>query len=245
LATPQEIAEIKGASKRRFSKLAFRLTQRLKPYYRRAVFSGTTVNHYDPAILKTPTDVYLQGYFQSERYFLEVQDVIRSEFTIRYEQDPQSQEIAVQIAETQSVSLHVRRGDYVSDATIRQIHHVCDLDYYQRCARLMAEQVTDPHFFVFTDDPDWVLENLCLDWPTTVVNHNGVERDYEDLRLMSACQHNIIANSSFSWWGAWLNAHPGKIVLAPQRWYNRPPNDDPRNLDTRDLLPDGWMRIAN
>ena len=236
-ATPEEIAEVKGTSKKRLAKRAFRWSQKLKPYYRRSIFSELHFGAFDPNIMKTPKHVYLDGYWQSEKYFVDIQDVIRRGFTVKYEQDGQSREIAEQIASTQSVSIHIRRGDYVSNPQTSRVHSVCSLDYYKQCVSLIAEKITHPHIFVFSDDPRWVTDNLRFDYPTTFVTHNDATKNYEDLRLMSMCKHNIIANSSFSWWGAWLNANPNKIVLAPRRWFNDP------SRDTRDLLPDGWIKV--
>lgn len=236
-ATPEEIAEVKGTSKKGLAKLAFRLGRKLKPYYRWSVFREPHFGPFDPNIMKTPDQVYLDGYWQSEKYFVDIQDVIRREFTVKYEQDRQSRAMAEKIARIQSVSIHVRRGDYVSNPRTNQILGTCGLDYYEQCVKRIAEQILFPHFFVFSDDPRWVTENLRLDYPATLVTHNDAARNYEDLRLMSMCKHNVIANSSFSWWGAWLNANPTKIVIAPRKWFNAP------SLDDRDLLPDGWVRV--
>jgi hypothetical protein len=236
-ATSEEIAQVKGISKKRLARIALRLIRRLKPYYRRPVFSETPLRPFDPNILKTPKDVYLDGYWQSEKYFVDIQDIVRREFTIKYEQDRQSHEIAEEIVNTQSVSIHMRRGDYVSNPETRRVHGVCNLDYYKQCVSLIAEKITNPHFFVFSDDPGWATENLRLDYPITFVTHNDATRNYEDLRLMSQCKHHIAANSSFSWWGAWLCTCPGKIVIAPKRWFKEP------GLDTRDLLPEGWIKV--
>jgi len=114
---------------------------------------------------------------------------------------------------------------------------VCGLDYYERCVKLISKTVSDVHFYVFSDDRDWIVENLRFDYATTFVTHNDVNKGYEDLRLMSMCKHNIIANSSFSWWGAWLNANVNKIVLAPREWHKD------ESIDTHDLLPEGWISI--
>jgi hypothetical protein len=236
-ATWEEIAELGGTCKQRLARIVFRLNQKFKPYSRRSVFSESRLEPFNPDILKTPRHVYLDGYWQSEKYFVDIQDIIRREFVVQYEQDRTSREVAEKIASTQSVSIHVRRGDYVSVPKTRRVHGVCSLDYYKRCVSLIAESNIAPHFFVFSDDPHWVTDNLHFNYPTTFVTHNDADRDYEDLRLMSMCQHNIIANSSFSWWGAWLNANPNKIVLAPGRWFNE------SSLDTRDLLPDGWIKV--
>jgi len=163
--------------------------------------------------------------------------MLRKELTVRLDQDPQSREVAARVLHTQSVSIHVRRADYVADAATYHTHGTCSRDYYDQCVCLIAERVKDPHFFVFADDFAWARKNLQFKHPTTFVTHNGAARDYEDLRLISTCKHHIIANSSFSWWGAWLNNNPAKIVFAPLRWLN-----DPR-YDTRDLLPESWIRV--
>jgi hypothetical protein len=249
LATPNEIAAVRGRDKRRWSRLAFEASQVLKPYYRRSVFREKSLYQYDSKILKTQPDVYLEGYFQAQQYFAAIEDVIRSEFTIEVAQDAQSRDLAEQIAATRSVSVHVRRGDYVSVPHIQRIHNVCGLSYYRKCIGLMATQLADPHFFVFSDDPDWVRANLDaghlrLDFSATVVSHNGRKRAYEDLRLMSACKHNIIANSSFSWWGAWLNPDPNKIVMAPARWVKPSPDDSRPPTSGCQIVPDSWTQIA-
>jgi hypothetical protein len=236
-ATPEEIEKvIKGTSKKGLARIVSRLNQKLNPYYRWPIFSETHLKPFDPSILKTPKDVYLDGYWQSEKYFAEIRDVIQREFTIKFEQNSQSLEIAERIANTQSVSIHVRRGDYVLDPETNRFHVIYDLAYYKQCVSLISEKVTTPHFFVFSDDPSWGTDHLRLDYPTTFVVHNDATRDYEDLRLMSMCKHNIIANSTFSWWAAWLNTNPYKIVLAPREWFKV-------NYDTRDLLPDNWIKV--
>jgi len=236
-ARPEEIAELKGSMKKGLAKTVFDMSQKLKPYYRRSIFREPHLRPFDLNILKTPRDVYLDGYWQSEKYFAPIQDVIRREFIVKYEPDPKTLEIAERIAKTESVSVHVRRGDYISIPEHNLVHGTCRLEYYDRCVSLIREKVTNPYFFVFSDDPRWVKGNLRFGYPTTFVTHNDSSKNYEDLRLMSRCKHNIIANSSFSWWGAWLNANPNKIVLAPSQWFNQ------FSADTRDLLPDSWIKV--
>lgn len=180
-------------------------------------------------------DSYLHGYWQSERYFKEIADQIRADFTFPDFEDSENRDMAARIAEATSVSLHVRRGDYVSLAA----HVLCDQTYYDAALSAILEKVSGSvRVFVFSDDPDWAKANLPLPCEKIVVDFNGSERDYEDLRLMSLCDHNIIANSSFSWWGAWLNANPDKQVAGPVRWFGDPALNNP------DILPGGWMRIA-
>lgn len=202
------------------------------------VFRETGVKPFNPSIAETPGDVYLDGYWQSEKYFADISDVIRREFTVRSPLVATNLRIAEMISNTQSVSIHVRRGDYVSNPATARVHGVCSLDYYRRCMALIAERIGRPHFYVFSDDPDWVMENLRSDHPCTCVTHNDASHGHEDLRLMTMCEHNIIANSSFSWWGAWLNVNPDKLVFAPQEWFRD------RSIDTRDLLPVDWIRVS-
>lgn len=193
--------------------------------------------HFDVTLLNAPDDVYLDGYWQSEKYFAEIGGIIRSEFTVRYPLDDRNGELAELITGSESVSLHVRRGDYASDPQAAHYHGECGPEYYTRCLDIIGEEMHDPYLFVFSDEPAWVMENLKFPFATTFVTHNGPQKGYEDMRLMSLCRHNIIANSSFSWWGAWLNGNPDKRVLAPSRWFNQP------GIDTSDLLPDSWTRI--
>ena len=193
--------------------------------------------HLNEEVLESQNNIILDGYWQSEKYFSDITDILHREFTIKYPQDWQSRRFTDLIQETDSISLHLRRTDYVQNALTNKIHGTCDQSYYDRCVRYIAEQVSNPHFFVFSDEPQWARENLKLGFPMTIVDCNDASRNYEDLRLMSMCNHNIIANSSFSWWGAWLNSNPSKLVLAPQEWFN----DKTRN--PKDLIPEQWVKL--
>lgn len=193
--------------------------------------------HFDSEILMLPDDVYLSGYWQSEKYFSDIADILRREFTVKTPPEDRNEQTVEMIRKTQSVSIHVRRGDYVTNPFATQYHGTCTLDYYRDAMEFVGARVEDPHFFVFSDDPAWARENLVSGHPTNVVDCNGPDRAYEDMRLMSLCRHHIIANSSFSWWGAWLCKNPDKIVIAPARWFAN------AALDTRDLLPERWIRI--
>lgn len=236
-ATPREVAKFTGSTRNGLSWFVFKVAQKLKPVYRRKVIKEDHFRPYNPTLAKAPKEVYLDGYWQSEKYFAETKSLIRQEFTIKIEPDPLSRQIAKQIAETHSISIHIRRGDYISNSVTNKVHGVTDLNYYHECVKRVAQKVISPHFFVFSDDSAWVSENLWLDCPTTFVTHNDAAKNYEDLRLMSLCKHNIIANSTFSWWGAWLNANPDKMVFAPARWFND------STIDTRDLFPDNWIKV--
>jgi hypothetical protein len=233
----EEIDALCGPPRKSMGGVAFRLFQRMKPCHRRSVFQERNFGRYDPDILRTPKDVYLRGYWQCETYFLPVADAIRQEIAAKEPRDARNRELEDEIARTASVSVHVRRGDYASDPAACEVHGLCDGDYYERCLRFLEKREKDLRYFVFSDEPEWVRRNMDLGRPTVVVDHNGGDRDYEDLLLMSRCRHHIIANSSFSWWGAWMGGAREKIVLAPRRWFRA------ADMDEGDLIPASWHRI--
>ena len=194
--------------------------------------------HFDPAIPTLADGVYLDGYWQSEKYFADIAEIIRREFTVKFPQTGKNRDLAEMIASRESVSFHVRRGDYVSNPKMKQEHGTCEPDYYSRCVEQLTRTVKGPHFFVFSDDPEWSRDNLKQPYPTTFVGHNKTDKDYEDLRLMSQCRHHIIANSSFSWWGAWLNPRKDKMVFAPRQWFAE---EQQASKKTDDLLAATWI----
>lgn len=183
-----------------------------------------------------PSDCYLMGYWQSERYFAKAAQQIRADFTFQQHLGNRNIELSKQMGSMNAVSLHVRRGDYVYNSKTTATHGLCSLEYYQEAIHHISKQVQQPHFFVFSDDISWVKNNLKLDHPHQFVEHNYGEESYNDMRLMSLCRHHIIANSSFSWWGAWLNPKEDKIVVAPKQWFANDTN-------TQDLIPQGWVTL--
>lgn len=195
--------------------------------------------HFDSTLLHAPDHIYLDGFWQSEKYFLDIQDILRQEFTLRNSPTALFHQITEKIEEGCSISLHVRRGDMANDPKTNQLHGTCSLDYYDRAIEHIAERIEQPHFFIFSDDPDWVKEKLKLNFRSTIVSSGDVLPDYEELHLMSRCQHHIIANSSFSWWGAWLNPKIDKLVVAPNNWFGALVDD----RDTKDLIPETWVRL--
>ncbi|MDZ4202898.1 MAG: alpha-1,2-fucosyltransferase [Gallionella sp.] len=190
--------------------------------------------HYWLGINNVPTDCFLFGYWQSEKYFRDAEQAIRSEFTFAQSPSLRNKELADQIGQTDAISLHVRRGDYAQNAKTKAVYGLCSLEFYQSAIRYLAERVDRPSFFIFSDDPIWVRNNLKIDFPCCFVDHNQGKESYNDMRLMSLCKHHIIANSSFSWWGAWLNPQPEKVVIAPGRWFV---NDN----NVADLFPQDWV----
>lgn len=192
--------------------------------------------HYAEGVRDVLLPCYLMGYWQTERYFADVAETIRTDFTFRQPLIGRNLELAQEIGTANAVSLHIRRGDYASNPKTLAAHGVCPLDYYESAIKYIAERVNEPYFFVFSDDMEWVRANLKIDHPYKYVDHNRGAVSFNDMRLMSLCRHHIIANSSFSWWGAWLNPDKEKIVVAPRKWFA---NDN----DVNDLFPQGWVTL--
>jgi Glycosyl transferase family 11 len=201
------------------------------PIYREPHFQ------FDRVMPRLQAPVYLDGYWQSDRYFSDIAGVLRQEFTVAAPLDRENEALAAGIDAVDAVSLHVRRGDYVDDPATNRFHGVCSPDYYQRAVDYVTTRVGVPHLFVFSDDQQWTRANLRFAVPMTFVDANPPDCGYRDMRLMARCRHHIVANSSFSWWGAWLNPSREKIVVAPRRWFGASSND------TRDLIPPDWMRL--
>ncbi|MEO8587735.1 MAG: alpha-1,2-fucosyltransferase [Flavobacteriales bacterium] len=192
---------------------------------------------FDPAVFDMVADTYLDGHWQSEQYFNDVNEVIREDFTFVHPADQEVQRTLDRIGACNAVSLHIRRGDYVTHGPAGQFHGVCGVDYYARAVAFLRERVEAPSLFIFSDDLAWAREHLHFDLPMTFVDAGAEIGNWNDMRSMSHCEHHIIANSSFSWWGAWLNPDPDKIVVAPARWFLD------NAIDSRDLVPTSWITL--
>lgn len=191
----------------------------------------------DPDFFNISGNTYLEGCWQSAQYFMDYEKEIRKDFTFRTSPEGMNLDLAYKIKQVNAISLHVRRGDYVSNAHFNQMHGTTSLNYYKNAIAYLAQNVSDPYFFLFSDEPEWIKENLPLDFPFEIISHNQGEKSFEDMRLMSLCKHHIIANSSFSWWGAWLNPSTDKIVIAPKQWFNN------NAWDAKDIVPKEWIKI--
>lgn len=192
--------------------------------------------NFNPEVLTFGDNTYLDGYWQSEKYFSDIKEVVKEEFSLKNKPDPINESYLEEIMDCESVSVHVRRGDYVSNPRAAQVHGFLGLEYYQKALSIILKNTDRPHFFVFSDDPGWAERNIKTDAPIIYIKHNGT-KNYEDLRLMSTCKHHIIANSSFSWWGAWLSPEKEKLVITPRRWFKSD------GLNARDLIPESWQKI--
>lgn len=187
--------------------------------------------------LKIQDQVYLDGYWQSYKYFASVEDDIRQIFKFKNSLSPSRERLRQKICNSSSVSLHIRRGDYIQNHITNSVHGVCGLEYYEKCIEIIKGRLKQPVFYVFSDDPDWCSEVFKGLANCEIISRDPVASDWEELCLMSLCSHNIIANSSFSWWGGWLNASPDKIVIAPNQWFLS------AEYNTKDLIPKTWVLI--
>lgn len=191
---------------------------------------------YWPGILEITDNCFLVGNWQSEKYFLDIEETIRADFTFSRPPTARNREWISRIDDCQAVSLHVRRGDYATSAKTLAVLGLLPRDYYRSAVDFVAGRIGSPEFFVFSDDIPWTREHLDIPYPCHFVDDNKGAESHNDMRLMSRCRHHIIANSSFSWWGAWLNPRADKIVVAPRRWFA---ND----WDSKDLIPGGWVTL--
>jgi len=178
---------------------------------------------FDPPVLSLAGPLILDGYWQSEEYFKHCRASIEQAFDWSAVASREVPEWLVSAIEAPgSVAVHVRRGDYVREPATNAFHGACDPDYYARAAAIVREHVADPHFFIFSDDIDWAEANLVLPGKQTPVRHALATPPHVDMWLMSRCRHAIIANSSYSWWAAWLTERPGKCIVAPRQWFRAP-----------------------
>jgi hypothetical protein len=182
-------------------------------------------------------DIFLSGYWQSPKYFERYSDTIKNDFQFCEALNLKNSEVANLIKESISVSLHVRRGDYITNKKAFDKHGICSLDYYENSINLILSKFPSARIFAFSDDVNWVKNFLKPKFKNLfIVDFNYGKESYNDLRLMSLCNHNIISNSTFSWWGGWLNKNTNKKVIAPKKWFA-----DGANCS--DLIPEDWIRI--
>ena len=193
---------------------------------------------FDKKLLEIDDNSYLDGYFQCEKYFKDIREIILKQFTINQDISNYTKEIKNKIQNSQnSCSLHIRRGDFVNSTNIN-IHGACDIEYYKKAMKYLEEKVVNINYFIFSDDIEWVKENLAIQ-NAIYIDSKEKRIPHEDIYLMSLCKNNIIANSSFSWWGAWLNQNEKKMVIAPKRWFA----DDKLESQSKDIVCDSWVRV--
>ncbi len=225
-ATPEEI--------RRF-KYPYGVFSKILRMFRAKVLKQAHIG-WEPEILTKHGNMYLDGYWQSPKYFESIRDTLLAEIVLVSPLLNTAKELQKRMLETSSVFVHVRRGDYVTNQNVQSNYGTCSPAYYAAAIKQIEKRVQDPSWFVFSDDIAWVRENLTLPANTTYVS-DGILTDAQELTLMSSCLHGVIANSSFSWWGAWLIRNPGKLVIAPLPWFDTKKDQHP------DLIPDSWIRL--
>ncbi|MFZ0960201.1 MAG: alpha-1,2-fucosyltransferase [Terriglobia bacterium] len=191
---------------------------------------------FDPTVLDAPRNVWLDGFWQSEKYFKEIAPIIREDFAL-HSTDAKVQKLAERIQSSESVCINVRRGDYVTSPDMKALLGFVGAGYYAESMKIIHARVKNPAVFVFSDEIDWCTDNLRFDCPATFVGHEYAGEKFRDyLYLMTLCKHFIIPNSTFGWWAAWLSNSKG-IVVAPKKWFNK------TEMDTGDLIPAGWVQV--
>ncbi|MFI8656237.1 alpha-1,2-fucosyltransferase [Priestia megaterium] len=200
-----------------------------------SMYTETKEFSYDCEVF-TKDGIYIKGYWQNYNYFKEIEDDLKNELVFKKALDLKNSHLINQMNKEISVSIHVRRGDYYLNKEYEnKFGNIADLDYYLKAINFIKKEVDDPKFYVFSDDIKWAKENLNLTDNVTYVEHNKGSDSYKDMRLMTCCKHNIIANSTFSWWGAFLNENKNKIVIAPGKWINV------EGVGGINLFPEGWI----
>ena len=182
---------------------------------------------------------YLNGYWQSIKYFEGIENDIKKDFRFKNQLDNKNLEILNEIENSNSISIHIRRGDYMSPENYNMYGCIATPTYYKKAIKVIEEKVENPTFFVFSNDMDWVKKNIQINSRVFYIDINSGNGSYKDMHLMSNCKHNIIENSSFSWWGAWFNENKNKIVIAPKKWINREDVDS----DKIELFCEGWTLL--
>lgn len=193
---------------------------------------------FDSTVLDRKGALYLRGYWQSEKYFQCCEATIRRELSFRQPPTGANAQLCEQLLSTNSIGIHIRRGDYIKDPRVNKVHGTCPLAYYRAGVDYILRKTGKQHTaFVFSDDPDWARQNVQLDCRVVIVDQNDGHAAHEDLRLLASCEHQVISNSTFSWWAAWLNDNSSKIVVAPLHWFADP------KMRNDDLVPSQWQRI--
>ena len=239
IAQLDDIALIQSSKPFLLDRIQRKLLRKEIPYFRNAWIKEPAFSFDSYFTEYRSTDIYLEGYWQSEKYFLAIRPQLLKELWVKQATfSTYFNEYKKHIIDAaNAIAIHVRRGDYVTNSVTTSFHGLCDLDYYRKAMEMMEQSISNPTYFVFSDDKEYVheifgaRENVCI--------IQNLPFDYEELFLMSLCKHNIIANSSFSWWGAWLNQYEEKMVIAPKRWFAK----EEIQFETGDLIPQSWIKL--
>lgn len=229
-AEPAEIERLQNPQMSWSRKVLYKLTGRRRE---QKVYVENS-HKYLPALLQIE-DAYLMGYWQSEKYFKDIRSEICKCFAFaKIELTDKNAEMKEQMGVEESVSIHIRGGDYLQKQNQNLFGGICTRKYYEMAIDRIRNEVQNPSFYVFTNDIEWAQKVLPSDMNFQFITWNGEEKAYIDMILMSKCRHHIIANSSFSWWGAWLGRQEG-ITIAPMRWMH--------DTEVEDIDCEGWIRM--
>lgn len=233
LAMPPIVATVTEINEKTHQPFVEKYFQKLLPPYKRKIYKEASFS-FDEHFFHAGKNIYLKGYRQSEQYFLPIANTIKQGFLFKEEVTAKVEPLAVELRQTNSVSVHVRRGDFANPLFAAH-HGTLDSSYYQTSIHKMQSLIGNCNFYVFTDSPEWVKENLQFPEEAVFVSGNMSTNHFQDFYLISQCRHNIIANSTFSWWAAWLNNNPEKIVIAPQHWFTS------KLYNAKDIYASGWL----
>lgn len=227
-ASEKECRKLGECTYTAFDKLRRKITGYKRSYYLEDLDKG-----FQPEIFDKE-NIYLDGYWQCEKYFADIRELLLKEFQFPQKISSYSCKILEEIEKCPAVSIHVRRGDYLTEENKKIYGNICTREYYKNSIDWFRKHIRTPYFFLFSDDIEWTKKNI---WEPgmKIVEKAKDKKDYEDMFLMSKCKHHIIANSSFSWWGAWLNAYENKLVIAPGKWF--------QNHQASDAICKDWIRM--
>ncbi len=219
-----------------FEKLSWKLRYTshfscINPYQLKLV-KEKDISVFDAAVMEAGNNIILEGFFPAYQYFKGIRPRLLKEFIPIEQMDAKNAACLQEIKASNAVSVHVRRGDYA----LTDFHGLLGKEYYESAIQIISQRIGELRLFIFSDEPEWVLNNMQFNYPFEMIHFNGDEHNYFDMELMKHCKHHIIANSSFSWWPAWLNDNPGKIVVAPKKWNNQ-------GTATSKLVPADWALI--
>jgi hypothetical protein len=226
--SPQELVKLRESNK---------FFRRLFKFDNKKYVSEFVVEVFKENLILLRPPVYFEGFWQTEKYFLNFFEIIKREFCYTGNLNEYAQSIKHKLETENSVSVHIRRGDYYSSPEARSVHGLDLRDYYRNAANKINEKYPNAKYYLFSDDVTYLKNEFDFPYEFTIVENNNALSPIEDLVLMSSCKHNIIANSSFSWWAAWLNSNTDKMVVAPEKWFNEP------SINFSDIIPQNWIKL--
>jgi len=210
-ATDKDLKKLGVFKNRIVNRILYLIDERLKIRLNKNTITDRPPHKLDLSLFNSKNDYYLQGYWPNTSYLNQIERVIRKDFTFKKKLDQRNKNILSLIKKTNSISVHVRRTDYITNK--RNKHKFIGFDYYKKSVDGIVKQINNPVFFIFSDDITWCTKNFKFSYPMHFFDHNQGKNSYKDMLLMSNCRHNIIANSTFSWWASWLNINDNKIVI--------------------------------